>query len=74
MRFGREIEHRLAADAREHTRHRLAIADVCLNERDARVRQRLLQVQQAARVRQLVDDDDAIRRVVERVAERGWSR
>jgi hypothetical protein len=49
-------------------RHRLTIADVCLNETDAPVLQRLLEVEQAARIRQLVDDHNAIRRVSERVA------
>ena len=33
-----------------------------------------LEVQQAAGVGQLVDDDEAIGGVGERVAERGWSR
>jgi hypothetical protein len=46
---------------------RLAIGDVGLHERDARILQRRLEIQQAARVGQLVDDDDAIGSVVERV-------
>src|SRR5262245_14888175 len=52
---------------REHARHRVAIADVGVHERDARIGERPLQVQQAARVRQLVDDDEAILRTIAQV-------
>ena len=48
-------------------RHRRGVADVALHEHDARIVERAVQVQQVAGVGQLVEDDEAIGGVRERV-------
>ena len=58
----------------EHTLHRRAIGDVRLDEGHARIVQRALETQQAAGVRELVDDDETIGGVGEACSERGSSR
>ncbi len=54
---------------REHARHGRGVADVGLHENDAVVLERFLEVEQAACVGQLVDDDDAIRGAGQRVVD-----
>ena len=67
VRLGSEIQDGVRPRVGEHARHDVAIGDVALDERHARILQRPLEIQQAAGVRQLVDDDDAMGRVIERV-------
>ncbi len=51
----------------KNLRHRVAVGDIRPHERDARILQRRFEIQQAASVGQLVDDDEAIDGVLERV-------
>jgi hypothetical protein len=53
----------------KHACHPVAIGDIAANERDPRVAQRTLQVEQAAGVGQLVDNDQPIGGVGEGVAD-----
>ena len=68
VRFGRQIEDGVAA-VHPRTRRAMAVAigDVGLDESDARILNGPVEVQQAAGVGQLVDDDEAIGGVSERV-------
>ena len=67
MGLGRKVEHGRWPVVREHLRHRVVVGDVRAYERDARILQRRFEIQQAARVRQLVDNNQAIGGVLERV-------
>ena len=67
MRLGRQVQDRARPVLGEDARHRRAIGDVGLDEGDARIVQRALETEQAAGVGQLVDDDEAIGGVGERV-------
>ena len=67
VRLGRQIQHSVGAGLFEDARHRRAIGDVAADERDARVLQRAFKIEQAAGIGQLVDDDEAISGVRERV-------
>jgi hypothetical protein len=67
VRLGREIQDGVGAVLGEHARHRLAIGDVAAHEGHPRVLQRRVEVQQAAGVGQLVDDNETIGGVRERV-------
>ena len=69
MRFGREVHDRVGTRIREGAGHGAGVRDVGAHERRARVFERLLQVEQAARVRQLVDNDDAMGGFGERVVD-----
>ena len=44
----------------EDPRHRGAVRDIGLYERDTRILERIFQVEKTARIGQLVDDDDSI--------------
>ena len=68
MRLGGQVEHGRRPMLGEHARDRVAIGDVAAHERHARIVERSVEVQQAARVGQLVDDDEAVGGVVEGVA------
>jgi hypothetical protein len=60
VRFGGEVQHGIGPRIGEEPRHRICVGDVGPHERDARVLQCSFEIQQAAGVRQLVDDDDTI--------------
>jgi len=69
MRFGGEVHDRIGMPIGEDASHGAGVRDVGAHERHARVFQRLLQVEEAARVRQLVDNDEAMGGFGERVVD-----
>jgi hypothetical protein len=62
VRFGRHVHHRV--DPVHHLQHQAAIADVPVDEAVARMGLDVAQVLQASRVRELVEVDDGIARLV----------
>jgi hypothetical protein len=58
VRFGREVDHCGGPMVREGRAHGDAVGDVRLDERYARIVDHPGQVEQASRVRKLVDNDD----------------
>ena len=69
VRFGGEIEYAPGLVLVEDSGHRRRIGDVGFDECDTRILERALEVEQAACVRQLVNDDETIARVCEGVAD-----
>ena len=60
MRLGREIEDRRRLVLGEDPRHRAGVGDVGLHERHPRILQRPVEIEQAAGVGQLVEDDESM--------------
>ena len=69
VRLGREIHDRNGLMLAEDAADRVTVRNVCADERDSRILQNVVEVQQAAGVRQLVDNDDAIGAVRECVVD-----
>src|SRR5262245_18312359 len=67
VRFRSQVEDAARPVAGENVGDRGRIGDVGLHERDATARQRLLDAEQAAVVGELVDDDEPISGMIERL-------
>ena len=69
MRLGSQVEHRRRLVLTEHPRHCGLVRDVLLHERQSAVVDDVGEIEQASRVGELVDDDDAIRGVAKGVSD-----
>ena len=69
VRLGSEVDHGGWLMRSEHARHRDAIGDVAVHEDHARILQRPFEIEQVTRVGELVDDDEPLRAVLERMAD-----
>ena len=67
VRFGRKVEHGVGPMVGKGTGHGGSIRDVRLHEGHARIFQRPRQIEEAAGVGELVDDNDAVGGMIERV-------
>ena len=67
VRLGGKIDHRVRPVIRKYPRHGVAIRDVGADERHAPIFQGAVEVEQAPRVGELVDHNDAVGGAIERV-------